>query len=192
MNLVRCMNGHFYDAERFDDCPHCNQTTIRPEDGEDFITRPISPPEDPGLGVEIGVANGHEDEVITRGYFGEISSEPVVGWLVCIEGNHFGEDFKLKTGKNFIGRSSAMDVVLSGDASVSRDRHAIVVYEPKSNIFLVQPGDSKELFYVNDEVVLSAQKIKGYDVLSVGDSKLLFIPCCSDRFNWDAVKNEEK
>lgn len=192
MNLVRCMNGHFYDAERFDDCPHCNQTTIRPEDGEDFITRPISPPEDPGLGVEIGVANGSEDEVITRGYFGEISSEPVVGWLVCIEGNHFGEDFKLKTGKNFIGRSSAMDVVLSGDASVSRDRHAIVVYEPKSNIFLVQPGDSKELFYVNDEVVLSAQKIKGYDVLSVGDSKLLFIPCCSDRFNWDAVKNEEK
>ena len=171
MNLVRCMNGHFYDAERFDDCPHCNQTTIRPEDGEDFITRPISPPEDPGLGVEIGA---------------------VVGWLVCIEGNHFGEDFKLKTGKNFIGRSSAMDVVLSGDASVSRDRHAIVVYEPKSNIFLVQPGDSKELFYVNDEVVLSAQEIKGYDVLSVGNSKLMFIPCCSDRFNWDAVKNEEK
>ena len=85
-----------------------------------------------------------------------------------------------------------MDVVLSGDASVSRDRHAIVVYEPKSNIFLVQPGDSKELFYVNDEVVLSAQEIKGYDVLSVGNSKLMFIPCCSDRFNWDAVKNEEK
>ena len=129
---------------------------------------------------------------LLQGVIGEISSEPVVGWLVCIEGNHFGEDFKLKTGKNFIGRSSAMDVVLSGDASVSRDRHAIVVYEPKSNIFLVQPGDSKELFYVNDEVVLSAQKIKGYDVLSVGDSKLLFIPCCSDRFNWDAVKNEEK
>ena len=28
MNLVRCENGHFYDSERFDECPHCNQTTV--------------------------------------------------------------------------------------------------------------------------------------------------------------------
>ena len=28
MNLVSCENGHFYDSERFDECPHCNQTTV--------------------------------------------------------------------------------------------------------------------------------------------------------------------
>lgn len=199
MNLVRCMNGHFYDADRFQECPHCNQTTIsklNPEDdgASSVYTTPLNPPEDPNqrLAGAVADANGSEDDQKTIGYFGAIPSEPVVGWLVCIGGSHFGEDFKLKSGKNFIGRSSNMDIVLSGDASVSRERHAIVVYEPKSNIFLVQPGDSRELFYLNNDVVLSAEKIQANDIISVGDSLLMFIPCCSEKFNWDAVKKDDK
>lgn len=195
MNLVRCTNGHFYDADRFQECPHCNQTTISKIDNDTDIgsiyTMPINPPGDSGgeeLGGEISIAKGSDEDQKTIGYFGAIPSEPVVGWLVCVGGSHFGEDFKLKTGKNFIGRTPNMDVVLSGDASVSRDRHAIVVYEPKSNIFLVQPGDSKELFYLNNEVVLSAEKIKANDIISVGETQLMFIPCCSEKFNWDAAK----
>lgn len=202
MNLVRCENGHFYDSERFDECPHCNQTTvstvIEDDDGNKGYTMPINPGTDSDLtpskrlGDIVGDAKGDDDAQKTIGYFGSIPSEPVVGWLVAIEGEHFGEDFKLHTGKNFIGRSKNMDVVLSGDSSVSRERHAILLYEPKSNMFLVQPGDSKELFYLNNEVVLSATKIQAYDILSIGDSRLLFIPCCSEKFNWDLVKKEDK
>lgn len=202
MNLVRCENGHFYDSERFDECPHCNQTTvstvIEDDDGNKGYTMPINPNADSDstpskrLGDIVGDAKGDDDAQKTIGYFGSIPSEPVVGWLVAIEGEHFGEDFKLHTGKNFIGRSKNMDVVLSGDSSVSRERHAILLYEPKSNMFLVQPGDSKELFYINNEVVLSATKIQAYDILSIGDSRLLFIPCCSEKFNWDLVKKEDK
>ena len=202
MNLVRCENGHFYDSERFDECPHCNQTTvstvIEDDDGNKGYTMPINPNTDSDstpsnrLGDIVGDAKGDDDAQKTIGYFGSIPSEPVVGWLVAIEGEHFGEDFKLHTGKNFIGRSKNMDVVLSGDSSVSRERHAILLNEPKSNMFLAQPGDSKELFYLNNEVVLSATKIQAYDILSIGDSRLLFIPCCSDKFNWDLVKKEDK
>ena len=202
MNLVSCENGHFYDSERFDECPHCNQTTvstvIEDDDGNKGYTMPINPNTDSDstpskrLGDIVGDAKGDDDAQKTIGYFGSIPSEPVVGWLVAIEGEHFGEDFKLHTGKNFIGRSKNMDVVLSGDSSVSRERHAILLYEPKSNMFLAQPGDSKELFYLNNEVVLSATKIQAYDILSIGDSRLLFIPCCSDKFNWDLVKKEDK
>lgn len=202
MNLVRCENGHFYDSERFDECPHCNQTTvstvIEDDDGNKGYTMPINPNTDsdstPSKRLDdiVGDAKGDDDAQKTIGYFGSIPSEPVVGWLVAIEGEHFGEDFKLHTGKNFIGRSKNMDVVLSGDSSVSRERHAILLYEPKSNMFLVQPGDSKELFYLNNEVVLSATKIQAYDILSIGDSRLLFIPCCSEKFNWDLVKKEDK
>ena len=202
MNLVRCENGHFYDSERFDECPHCNQTTvstvIEDDDGNKGYTMPINPNTDSDstpskrLGDIVGDAKGDDDAQKTIGYFGSIPSEPVVGWLVAIEGEHFGEDFKLHTGKNFIGRSKNMDVVLSGDSSVSRERHAILLYEPKSNMFLAQPGDSKELFYLNNEVVLSATKIQAYDILSIGDSRLLFIPCCSDKFNCDLVKKEDK
>ncbi len=200
MNLTRCENGHFYDAERFDTCPHCNQasvsTVLQDDEGNKEYTMPLNPPAD-------AAANGLKDLVsevketedgsqATIGYFGEVSTEPVVGWLVAIAGSNFGADFKLKTGRNFIGRSTEMDVALTGDSSISRDKHAIILYEPKSNTFLVQPGDAKELFYLNDKVVLTATEINAYDVLSLGGTKLLFIPCCSDKFNWDSVKAEEE
>jgi len=132
-----------------------------------------------------------DDSQITVGYFGAIGSEPVVGWLVCIAGNHFGKDFALKTGRNFIGRSTEMEVALTGDASVSRDKHAIILYEPKGNVFLVQPGDAKELFYLNEKVVLTATEISANDILALGETKLMFIPCCSEKFNWDSVKPTE-
>ncbi len=118
-----------------------------------------------------------------------IGKEPVVGWLVCTDGEHFGEDFRLKSGRNFIGRGANMDVCIAKDNTVSRERHAIIVYEPRGNLFLIQPGDSKELCYLNDAVVLSPQPINVHDRLLVGKSELMFIPCCTDRFNWDMKKD---
>ena len=127
----------------------------------------------------------------TIGFFSHtIGKEPVVGWLVCVQGPHFGEDFKLKSGRNFIGRAASMDVSIAKDTTVSREKHGILVYEPKGNIFLLQPGDSKELCYLNEEVVLSPKEIKVHDRLSVGATELMFIPCCTSLFNWDMVKKE--
>ncbi len=125
----------------------------------------------------------------TVGFFSSaIGKEPVVGWLVCSSGEHFGEDFRLKSGRNFIGRASNMDVCITKDNTVSRERHAIIVYEPRGNLFLVQPGDSKELCYLNDSVVLSPQPINVHDRLLVGKTELMFIPCCTERFNWEMSK----
>lgn len=191
MNLQRCENGHFYDADRFDSCPHCNQGTIstvaESTEGKNY-TLPLD--EDESKIQEM--VSGQTEEGVTIGVYGDLQTEPVVGWLVAVEGNHFGEDFKLKAGRNFIGRAANMDVALSGDASISREKHAVVVYEPMSNVFLVQPGDAKELCYLNGKVVLTTTEINAYDLLSVGKTKLLFIPCCSDKFNWDSVKAEEQ
>lgn len=139
----------------------------------------------------IDVGGEETDQDVTRGFFeSAIGSDPVVGWLVCVEGNHFGEDFKLKAGKNFIGRSANMDVCLSGDNSVSREKHLIVLYDPNNNIFIVQAGDSKELSYHNESLVLSPVELKPYDVLKVGATKLLFIPFCSDKFTWKVVEED--
>lgn len=109
---------------------------------------------------------------------------PCVGWLVVTKGMHLGQDYHLKVGKNFIGRDSKMDIVLDGDKSVSRNKHAIVVYEPKQHLYLVQPGESSELVYLNDAVVLSPMQLKAYDVITVGEVNLVFMPFCSEKFNW--------
>lgn len=109
---------------------------------------------------------------------------PCVGWLVVTKGMHLGQDYHLKTGKNFIGRDPGMDIVLDGDKSVSRNKHAIVVYEPKQHLYLVQPGESSELVYLNDSVVLSPMQLKTYDIITVGEVNLLFMPLCGEKFNW--------
>lgn len=109
---------------------------------------------------------------------------PCTGWVIALNGNHLGQDFRLKVGKNFVGRDASMDVALTGDKSVSRNRHTILVYEPKQHLYLVQPGESSELVYLNDEVVLSPMKLQAYDIITIGEVNLLFIPLCGAKFNW--------
>lgn len=119
MNLTRCENGHFYDAERFDSCPHCNQasvsTVLQDEEGNKEYTLPLNDPAAvAGNGLDAlkkeitDVKETEDGSQATIGYFGAVATEPVVGWLVAIAGSNFGEDFKLKSGRNFIGRSTAM------------------------------------------------------------------------------------
>lgn len=195
MNLIRCESGHFYDEERFSECPFCNQTRISTvvegENGEDNLyTQPMTPNQPEVTIPEAADVDSFSKTVGVYDNLGAEDIEPVVGWLVAISGEHLGEDFKLKTGRNFIGRSSEMDIALEKDNSISREKHAIILYEPKSNMFLVQPGDAKQLFYLNEKVVLEATKISAYDILSLGETNLLFIPCCSAKFNWESIKKD--
>ena len=224
-NLVRCSRGHFYDGDKFSECPHCKNlapagTTVGADtsprkagektvgidtdrstvtvSGEYAHTEPISwsasnrPTEEPP--AEKPPVKIHSQGEKTIGYyFAEIKSEPVVGWLVCVDGNSVGKSFNLKSGKNFIGRSEAEnDIVIRDDKSVSRVKHAILVYDPKSRRFLAQPGMSSELFYLNDDVVLQAVPLKERDVLQIGETKLMFIPLCGPEFTWDEYIKKEK
>lgn len=132
-----------------------------------------------------------DDDGVTQAFFSTVAgTEPVVGWLVCVQGPAYGESFSLKTGKNFIGRQSGNDIVLDADPSVSRVKHAIIVFEPKKRMFIAQPGESSHLFYVDDEVVLSAVALKPRAVISIGDSKLIFVPFCDESIGWDDFKKE--
>jgi len=141
-------------------------------------------------------ASGDEGETVS--YYSQkitrpVLREPVVGWLVCTAGKYFGQSFSLKSGRNFIGRSTGMDVCLEGENSVSRERHAVIVYEPLERVFIAQPGDSRELFYVNDNVVLDNVVLKPYDVISLGKVNLIMVPCCTSEFAWeDLAEKEEK
>ena len=174
-------------AGRMEDSAPMVSSMIRPDFGNMGSISPI----DIGITGDLTVPPDDDDDMKTQSFYAtEKGHEPVVGWLVCIKGEAFGEGFKLKSGRNFIGRASNMDVVLTGDATVSREKHAIVLYEPKRRKFMVQAGESRELFYLNDEVVLTAEELKAKDVLTIGKTKLLFVPCCDDSFGWDELEEE--
>lgn len=122
------------------------------------------------------------DEIIEAAGKGKV--EPVVGWLVCVNGDGVGKSYDLNCGRNFIGRENDMDVVLSSDKSVSRRKHAIIIYEPRKRKFYAQPGESKELFYVNDEMVKNVLELKAYDKILIGKTELMFMPFCGEIFAW--------
>lgn len=172
--MKRCERGHYYDAGQHSDCPYCQASVAGNNETVSFST-----------GNHPQKTTVLKEFEKTIGFFKEKTGrEPVVGWLVCTVGNHFGTDFRLKSGRNFIGRSRDMDIALEGEPSVSRERHATIVYEPKQNIFLAQPGDSSSLFYLNGNVVLTPSEIRKNDRLQIGDVELMLIPCCDGAFAW--------
>lgn len=111
--------------------------------------------------------------------------EPVVGWIVCVKGEYMGEGFPLKSGRNNIGRSLSMDIALAKEKSVSREKHAAIVFEPHQKKFFIQGGESSGLTYVNDELVMMFRELSDYDVITLGESKFIFIHFVGDRFSWE-------
>lgn len=119
----------------------------------------------------------------TMAFYGT-EAEPVTGWLVCVRGAEKGMSYPLKTGQNFIGRALNMDIALHKEQSVSRNKHAVIIFEPKKQIFFIQQGESSGLTYVNDELLMGMGQLKAYDQLQLGECELIFVPFCGPQFNW--------
>lgn len=162
MSLVRCPNGHMFSARRYGSiCPYCNMETAKKE--------PVSAPEefDPTLDLLA-------EEIL-----------PVCGWIVCIEGARVGKDYKIKDGKNFVGRSDEMDIQILGDNQISRKNHTIIVYDAKKRNTVMLPGDAAGIAYLNSEAVYVPTPLTPYDVIELGNSKFLFVPFCGTNFEWN-------
>jgi hypothetical protein len=181
--MVRCPEGHFYDPSKHQACPWC---ALPPDAGSNQQkTRPVgqveSPPPLPT--VPMGAKPGATRRVGMDAATGS-KLEPVVGWLVCLDGPDRGRDFRLHAEKNFIGRSQAMDVCIPSDDTISREKHGIVIFDPKKQMFWILPGDASGLVYLNGEIVHSPTQFKRDDVLEVGQTKLVLVPFCGDKYSW--------
>jgi hypothetical protein len=113
--------------------------------------------------------------------------EPVCAWLVCIESpslEEIGRDYKIRSGNNTIGRSPDMNICMSGDEAVSHNRHAVITFEPQTNSFHIRSGEGRSPAYVNKQAVLETIKLRPYDEIRLGTTKVLFVPFCGDNFIW--------
>lgn len=121
----------------------------------------------------------------TTGRYTTEETEPVVGWLVATSGNSQGLSFELTDGKNSIGRMRTNKVALENEPSVSREKHAYIIFDAKNNVFYIQSGETDKMTYLNDSPVLMPQPINAYDKIQLGNCELIFIPLCGDKFSWD-------
>lgn len=109
-----------------------------------------------------------------------------VGWLVCIKGVGRGTDYHLHSGFNTIGNSEELDICVR-DKKVSHRPVAKVAYDPKSRFYTLLPcGDGVNIIYCNDEALYTPQKLNIYDIITLGDTQLMFVPLCGEKFAWES------
>ncbi len=112
---------------------------------------------------------------------------PVAGWLVSIDGPTRGRDYVIRPGQNTIGRANTNHIVITGDDTISRERECRIVFDPRSRFFYFAPDNGASMLRVNDnpEPVMMPVKLNAYDVLTIGTTKLMFVPLCGEQFSWD-------
>jgi hypothetical protein len=199
MAMIRCSQGHFYDSDKNSSCPWCGVPDMAaPAGGDSLKTMPgenrnAAETEPRTARLDEGSAaipqEGHTIALVKK----KTGLDPVVGWLVCVDGLEKGKDYRAHSEKNRIGRSDSMDIVVK-DPTVSRENHAFLVFDPKGKAFHIQEGDGRGLVYVNGSQVIGSRELAPYDQIEMGESKFLFIPFCGEKFNWGngAVSDENK
>lgn len=76
-----------------------------------------------------------------------------------------------------------MDVVLRSDDSISGEDHAKLLYDLSSNRYFLWHDKGRNLTYVNGQMV-DRQELHAYDKIQLGQTHLLFIPFCGEKFQW--------
>ena len=95
----------------------------------------------------------------------------VVGWLVAMNGEQKGEDFRLREGQNTVGSAPDADVVIR-DSTVSGKHVSLRHSEGR---FYVTDLDSTNGTYLNDRLVATArQELKDNDMIRLGEVSLKF------------------
>lgn len=116
----------------------------------------------------------------------DMTDDPVVGWLVVVEGPGQGRSLELGMGTNSIGRNSTQKIALDfGDDEIHRERHAQIIFDPRSKRFYLQgSADARNLTYIGNDLVLTPTELKGGETIIVGRTQLRFIPLCGPHFSW--------
>lgn len=111
---------------------------------------------------------------------------PVVGWLVCVDGADKGTDYRIRNGNNYIGRDQSMDICIRNDLHISNQNAAIIGYDDIERQFFFGPAGGHNTVRVNGKMVINAVPLAPYDEIIVGTTKLMFVPLCGERFDWNA------
>lgn len=210
IQMTPCPNGHYYNSAIHSSCPECGASaegnfpkTTPPGGASAPAGMGSFPKTSPPSGAAAAPASvGYTMPVPNREIVGGGPAtpfgvptqpggnlaaagqlEPVVGWLVCVDGPLRGVDFRIHDGYNYIGRETG-DIHIHGDNQISREKHAVVSFYAKRCSFHVGPADGRNIIELNGEPVFSPVEMKSYDILTVGSTKLMLIAMCGEKFSW--------
>lgn len=166
---------------------------------DELPTRPIT---SPSRGAREGRESiGTEPRTVIAGALATKSSvdpesamaDPVVGWLVVVNGPGKGSAVQIGNGRNTIGREESRIRLDFGDPQISRIDHAVISYDHVANRFHIQQGEGVNLVYLEGSPVLTPRILENGSTISIGGTTLRFVAFCDDKFRWessDAITEE--
>ncbi len=159
-----CANGHQLE-DSWEVCPYCQKTGYAVSTASTAKTR-LEGATAPAGGSEAPTVAGFKTVSIA-----EKRKLPVVGWLVAMNGDQKGEDFRIREGQNVLGTSPDSDVVLKDGAASAR--HASIRY--KDGKFFLTDLDSTNGTHLNDgEQPIAREALNDNDLIRIGDLELKF------------------
>ena len=187
MEMRKCMSGHYYDVSVHAECPYCNNNTSVGKTMALGVPAPVmseTSRTQSAMTNSAIMSSGGDGKTVAL-FQTEQGVDPVVGWLVCLNGKEKGRDYRIHSDNNYIGRSERMDVCIKGDDTISRENQAILTYDSKAKKYYLSPGEGRSILRLNDEAIFQTTEIKAYDKIVVGQTELLFVVLCGDTFSWE-------
>jgi Inner membrane component of T3SS, cytoplasmic domain len=155
-----CAKGHQME-DSWEICPYCQKTGYAMESVPPAKTRMEM---DPSRAAPVVAAR--KTVLIS-----DKRKSPVVGWLVAMNGDQKGEDFRVREGQNTVGTSSDCEIVLRDDTLSGK--HASIRY--KDGKFSLTDLDSTNGTFLNDgKEPIAREELKDNDVIRVGELILKF------------------
>lgn len=120
----------------------------------------------------------------------EFHQEPIVGWLVIVDGPGLGSYREIIEGNNSIGWAPNQHIRLDfGDDSISAEEQAFIRYDSVDRKFLFIPNLTKtNVVWVNEDKPTSALELKAMDIITMGRTRVVFVPFCGKEFDWSELE----
>jgi hypothetical protein len=162
-----CNNGHQME-DSWEVCPYCQRTGYQSPRGTASLAKTrLESDALPQTNVAPPLAGPRKTVLLSDA----IRKTALVGWVVVMDGDQKGEDFRIRDGQNIIGSAPDSDIVLT-DRTVS-SKHASIRY--KDGKFFLSDLDSSNGTYINglDECVARIE-LADSDMLRLGAVTLKF------------------
>lgn len=197
MRITKCVKGHYYDLDRYKDCPVCKEHSF----SEDERNRIDNLRDSKTIAISrLGMSERLHTEALTEGYFsgrpsdgktigfaiGKNKINPIAGWLVCEKGKDRGRFYAIYEGKNFVGKSKTMDIVLD-DKNICEKNECCFIYDARHTEFYALKCDGSVV--VNGISVSNNVRIADNDKIDIGNESLRFIQYCNAERNWNEEDN---
>jgi hypothetical protein len=155
---------------------------------QQFASRTVPEPEP--FPKPISSDAGHTRILRPMGVETDVRSDPVVGWLVILDGPGKGNFRPIFSGSNTIGRSLNQRIPIDfGDDAISSEKQAFLVYDGRKRQFQLVPNlERPNLVHLNDSALLANGELKPHDKITMGQTTLLFVPLCGPEFDWAETK----